>query len=107
MNSFQEDIMTSEVHFPAREFFYTVQQVALMLDCSRSYLEERVLFFMGRSTGSMKGRLRVINISAPDEKPIWRVAETDFKLWLREKRINFSEQRNARLMASKRPQRFG
>ncbi|ANA85926.1 helix-turn-helix DNA binding domain protein [Gordonia phage GourdThymes] len=107
MSSFQEDIMTSEVHFPAREFFYTVQQVALMLDCSRSYLEERVLYFAGRSTGSMKGRIRVVNISAPDEKPIWRVSETDFKLWLKTKGIRFSEQRNARLMAKKRPQSFG
>ncbi|QDF18277.1 helix-turn-helix DNA binding domain protein [Gordonia phage Dakiti] len=107
MNSFQEDIMTSEVHFPAREFFYTVQQVALMLDCSRSYLEERVLYFAGRSTGSLKHRLRVVNISAPEEKPIWRVAETDFKIWLKGKGIRYTEQRNARLMASKRPQSFG
>jgi len=107
MSSFQEDVLTSEVHFPAREFFYTVQQVALMLDCARPYLEERVLFFVGRSAGSMKGRLRAVNISAPDQKPIWRIAETDFKLWLRSKGMRYSEQRNARLMAKKRPQSFG
>ncbi|ANA85832.1 helix-turn-helix DNA binding protein [Gordonia phage Woes] len=107
MSSFDEDVMTSEVHFPAREFFYTIQQVGLMLDCSTEYLEERVLFLAGRSVGSMKNRLRAINIAAPDQKPIWRVAETDFKLWLKHKGIRYSEKVNSRLMAKKRPQSFG
>ena len=98
-NSFDEDAINPEVHFPTREFFYTVQQIGLMLDVSREYLEASVLYFWGRSVGSMRGRLKVINVAAPDAKPIWRVAETDFKLWLRYKGIKFSEQRNVRLVA--------
>lgn len=97
MNSFREDSVDPEVNFPTREFFYTVDQVGSMLDMSRKYLEERVLFFYGRSAGSMRGRLKVINLASPEEKPVWRVSETDFKLWLRYKKINFTEARNIRL----------
>lgn len=101
MSSFEDDVFAPEVNFPRREFFYTIQQVCLMVDVSQKHLEERVLFFWGRSTGSQRGRLKAINIAAPDAKPIWRVSETDFKIWLRTKGIKFSEQRNVRLLQKK------
>lgn len=107
MSSFDEDLMAPEVNFPSREFFYTLDQVCQMLDVSRDYLTTKVAFFYGRSTGSMRHRLKVVNIAAPDQKPIWRVAETDFKLWLRVKGIKFSEQRNVRLSPKARRKSLG
>lgn len=99
---FQEDSIASEVNLPATEFFFNLDQIAQMLDVSRSNLIANFCFFVGRSTGIQKGRIRTINIAPPDAKPIWRVSETDFKIWLRHKHIRFTQQRNVRLFVKKR-----
>lgn len=96
-NSFSEDEIDSEVNLPAREFMFTVDQIALMLDISKKSLEDEFLFFHGRSVGSRRGRLIAINIATPEMKPVWRVSETSFKVWMRYKGIRFTEQRRVSL----------
>ncbi|AKJ71853.1 hypothetical protein TIN4_56 [Tsukamurella phage TIN4] len=101
-NSFSEDLIEPEVNLPAREFMFTLDQIALMLDVSRKSLEDNFLFFHGRSAGSRRGRLIAVNIATPEMKPVWRVSETAFKVWMRYKGIVFTEQRSVRI-ATKRP----
>ena len=96
-NSFREDEIDCDVNFPPREFMFTIQQVCLMLDVSRKYFDERVAFYRGRSVGRGGGRLRCVNIAAADADPLWRVSETDLKLWLRRKGIAFHTQINSRI----------
>ena len=45
MSSFEEDVFAPEVNFPRREFFYTIQQVCLMVDVSQKHLEERAVSY--------------------------------------------------------------
>lgn len=92
----EEDIMESEVNLPAREFFYTLDQVCQMLDVSQKYLIEKIIYFKGRSPGRPGARLPATNIAPPDESPVWRVGETDFKLWMRKKGIAFRDPVNIR-----------
>lgn len=107
MNSFDEDVIESEVNLPAREFMFTLDQIAIMLDVSQKFLESDVIFFHGRSVGSRRMKLTAINIALPDKSPVWRVSETAFKIWLRHKGIQFTEQRNVRLQQKKKPKSRG
>ncbi|AER26596.1 helix-turn-helix DNA binding domain protein [Gordonia phage Amore2] len=97
MNSFDEDAIESEVNLPAREFLFSLDQIAQMLDVSMKYLTGNIIFFYGRSIGSRKGKLLSVNIAAPGDNPVWRVAEMEFKSWMRYRKIRFTEQRNVRM----------
>lgn len=92
MSDLSADEFQPEVVLPLHIFFYRVDQIAHMLDCSVSYLERAVLYYQGRDYGRRPmGRMRAVNIAAPDEKPEWRVSEEDFVIWLRNRGITFHE----------------
>lgn len=96
-SSFDEDLFEQEVVLPPREFMYTLEQIAQMLDVSFAFLKEDVVFFRGRSAGSKRGKMEATNIAAPDKPPVWRVGETNFMLWMRARGITFEAKRNIRL----------
>lgn len=102
IDNFREDEMDFDVNFPPREFLYTISQICVMLDVSRKYFDERIAFYRGRTVGRGPGRLRCVNIAAADASPLWRVSETDFKFWLRQKGIAFNTQINTRLSTRRR-----
>lgn len=96
-NSFREDLLRNEVRLPAREFLFSLEQICQMLDCSQEFLEKEILYFAGRSVGARRNRLYAVNIASAESKPVWRVSETEFKVWMRTKRIKFTEPVNVRL----------
>jgi hypothetical protein len=102
IDNFREDEMDFDVNFPPREFMYTIPQICLMLDVNRKYFDERVGFYRGRSVGRGVGMLRCVNIAGADATPLWRVSETDFKLWLRHKGIAFNTQTNTRVLPKRK-----
>lgn len=76
---------------------YTLDQIALMLDLDESYLVKHYLYLPGgRSTGAVGRRLRCTNIARPDQAPNWRVAESDFKVWMQKLGVRFTTTRGAR-----------
>ena len=74
------------VGLPPRPFLYTVDQLSVMLDLSEAVIMRQYLYFEGRSIGRKLTTLMLaVNISAPDEKPEWRVTEREFIRWMKTK----------------------
>lgn len=92
MSDLSADEFQGEVVLPTHVFFYTVEQIGHMLDCSPEHLRYYILYYQGRDYGpKARGKLRAINIATPDDKPIWRISEQDFISWLKSKGITFHE----------------
>ncbi|AMS03453.1 hypothetical protein SEA_BENCZKOWSKI14_60 [Gordonia phage Benczkowski14] len=98
---FDEDHIRNEVILPLREFFYTLDQIAYLLDCPESKIINELGYFTGRSQGRQGTRLRITNIAAPESVPDWRVSELDFKVWMVAHGIQFTEPVPGRLLKRK------
>lgn len=84
--------MADKIGLPLREFMYTIDQIAYLLEMEESYLRSRVIFFEGRSVGvPTKEEMLAVNVARADEKPEWRVAERYFKRWMRFKGFKIYE----------------
>lgn len=82
--------MPSEVGLPPREFFYTLDQIAYLLDITEPYLKNNLIHYEGRSVGFPSRHVMVaVNMAPEGETPEWRVAERHFKRWLRFKGYKF------------------
>ena len=74
------------VGVPPMVFFFTLDQLAGMLNIKEQTLRTSHLYYAGRTTGPRHPRLMyAINVAAdPDNDPAeWRVAHTEFVRWLR------------------------
>jgi hypothetical protein len=74
-----------DVGLPVREFMFTIDQIAFLLDVTEPYLKQDLIHYEGRSVGACpKDKLLAVNI-APDSapKPEWRIAERHLKRWMR------------------------
>lgn len=70
------------VRLPAHPFFYTLDQVAIMLNLRVSALKLRV-FFVGRTSGRRTPtQLEAMNIAEPGKAPDWRIDERELLRWL-------------------------
>lgn len=74
-----QDPDPESVGLPVRVFLYTLDQVAMMLALSESYLRTRgLVYFHGRNTGAPKpDQLKATNIAPPESPPDWRIAEAE------------------------------
>lgn len=74
------------VGVPPMVFFFTLDQIAGMLNIPETYLRTAYLYYAGRTTGPRAPRLMYcINVAADplNDVPDWRVAHTEFVRWLR------------------------
>lgn len=92
---FEEDKFQPNVQLPVRQFMYTIDQIAHMLNCSTDTLYNKYLWYTGRDHGQPGSRLKAINIAPLEDgrEADWRVAEEDWVFWLRQRGIQFHEQR--------------
>ena len=75
--------MKQTVTLPNNPFFYTLDQIALMLNFSQAKLKLRV-HFVGRTSGKIvPEKMEAINMADRNEKPDWRISEREFLRWLR------------------------
>lgn len=75
---------------PPRPFLYTVDQLSTILSISETLLHSKHLYHQGRDVGvKSKHHMMARNISAPADKPDWRVAEAELKRWMRLKGFKF------------------
>lgn len=78
------------IGLPPRVFFYTVDQVATLLEMREKQLRDRVLFYEGRSPGICpKTKIRAVNIMPEGETPEWRISENALLGYLRSRGIKF------------------
>lgn len=72
------------VGLPVRNFLYTVDQIAFLIEVSEATVKQSYLHYEGRSTGVCpKDRMIARNIAPVGEKPEWRVLDTAFVRWMR------------------------
>lgn len=84
--------LDGKLGLPIRPFFYTVDQIAMLIEVDDVYVKRSLLYYMGRTVGPCpRDKMKAIDIS-PDsaEKPEWRVPERDFMRWLRFKGVKIS-----------------
>lgn len=87
----------NKVALPARPFFYTLDQIAVILDIEYTSLLHTYIFLDQRSIGAKgPGRMMARNIAEPDQKPEWRVAEQEFIRWLKYRGFRFYERDTVR-----------
>lgn len=78
---------------PTRAFFFTLDQVATMVEVQESHLKKNYIFFHGRNPGFRPlDKMLARNIAPAGEKPQWRVAEREVVRWLRRKGYKVYEQ---------------
>lgn len=102
---FRNDIIVHEVDLPLREFFYTLDQIAYMLDLDQKVLEKDYIWYQGREYGAPNGRIIATNIAAADAEPNWRVAEVNFMRWMKARRIGYDKTRAAKVLRRKKTPR--
>lgn len=78
---------------PLKPFFYTLDQIAYLLEVEERYLKGSLIHFEGRSVGVCpRDRMKAVDISPDDAKrPDWRVDEKTFIRWLRFKGYRYHE----------------
>jgi hypothetical protein len=77
-----------DVGLPPVVFFFTLDQIAGLLNISEDTLRVSYLYYSGRTSGSKPPRLMyAVNMAADPETdaPNWRVAHPEFVRWLRSK----------------------
>lgn len=84
--------MADKIGLPVREFFYTIDQIAYLLEMEEKYVRSRIIFYEGRSVGApRKDEMVAVNFAPEGDKPEWRVAERFFKRWMRFKGLKIYE----------------
>lgn len=73
------------VEMPLREFLFTLDQIAALLNVSEEYLATQYLFFDGVTMGSSRGKMRARDISPDGQRRDWRVGESQFRIFLQRK----------------------
>ena len=99
---FRNDILKYEVDLPLREFFYTLDQIAYMLDVDQKVLEEGYIYYNGRHYGQPNGRLIATNLAAADQPPNWRVSEVNFTRWMKARKLGFDKSRAPKVIRRKK-----
>lgn len=74
------------VFVPKRTFLWTIDQIATMLALSEARVRQEFLYYPGRSSGQVNGRMIARNINL-DQKasPEWRVSDEEWSAFLRRK----------------------
>jgi hypothetical protein len=73
------------ITLPSHEFFYTLDQVALLLAVEESWLRERV-YFAGRMPDThLRDKITAINLAEANERPRWRIPQRELVRWIARK----------------------
>lgn len=70
------------IRLPEHEFFYTTDQVAVILSVEEPWLRERI-YYAGRMPDTyVRDRIQAINLAGPNERPRWRISNRELTRWL-------------------------
>lgn len=82
----------SDVGLPVRPFFYTIDQIAYLLQIDEKMVKLHYLHYEGRSTGICPSdRMVATNISPAGIKPDWRILERHLIRWMKFKGYKYHE----------------
>ena len=83
------------IELPERPFFWTLDQVASMIQVSEAYLHRRTSY-AGRSLKTGRAMLRAVNLAEPDQEPKWRVSNNELLRWLSHHGVNIKSMTRAK-----------
>ena len=70
------------VKLPTHPFFYTQDQVAILLSVTPGWLRARMSFQGRFNSKTTPDTLEAINLARPDEPAEWRISERELLRWL-------------------------
>jgi len=73
------------VNLPSHDFFYTIEQVALILSVPESWLDKNIYFTGRMPDAAHRSKMVAINLAEQDQRPKWRISEREFTRWLARK----------------------
>lgn len=80
------------VQLPPVTFFYTLDQVASMLNMSQENLKREYLYYHLRTTGmKLAHQMVALNIAGENMRPDWRVEMKEFVRWCRSRGVRIEE----------------
>ena len=85
----ERDIQATGI--PLRTFFYTIDQLAVMLNISEAALMKSHIFTEREPGYQPKWKMRAVNIATPHDRPDWRVADKELIRWLKFKGFRIIE----------------
>lgn len=79
------------VGLPPRPFFFSLDQIANMLNMTeRNLIVQGYVHLEGRSIGApLRDQFIARNVAPADQKPEWRVSEREFIRWLKRKGFKY------------------
>jgi hypothetical protein len=81
---------STKIGLPPRPFLYTVDQIAMLTNLSEQALHTQHLFHENRDDGIRKRhQMLARNVAPPDQRPDWRVAETELIRWFKVKGFKY------------------
>jgi len=83
------------IELPERPFFWTLDQVATIIQVSEAWLKRRTSY-AGRSLKTGNAMLRAVNLADPDEQPVWRVSNNELLRWLSYHGVNIKSMTRAK-----------
>lgn len=87
-----------ELGLPIRPFLYTLDQIADLIGKPLRQLRLDDIYFDDVTPGvKPTSKMLARNVAAPGDKPDWRVAEQEFKRWLRLKRFRIYDRSQLRI----------
>lgn len=70
------------IQLPRHEFFYTLDQVAMILSVEEPWLRGRI-YFAGRMPDTfVRDKLQAVNLAGANERPRWRISNRELTRWL-------------------------
>lgn len=79
---------TRHSDLPARPVFWTLDQVASMLQVDLEYFKRRLVFYEGKSAGMDATKMfRAIDVSAPQDVPAWRIHSDEIIRWCKVRNV--------------------
>ena len=73
------------IQLPKHDFFYTIDQIALIMSVEESWLRKQVYFSGRMPDAHHRSKLLANNMAEADAHPRWRVSERELIRWLARK----------------------
>ena len=73
------------ITLPRHEFYYTLDQIALLLSVEEPWLRGQVYFAGRMPDAHPRSKLLALNLADVDQRPKWRVPNREFTRWLARK----------------------
>jgi len=84
--------MERSPELPPRAFFYTLDQIATMINVDYEYFRRRYIYYDRRSVGvHYPDMLLAVNMAPHGAPPDWRVTEDELKRWFKKKRVRLHQ----------------